>query len=432
MKYGYMFYRKPLPALRKERPCNIGDPIQSIAVINLYKEMGIAEEDIIPIDRYDVASYKGEEAIVTINGAENYEHEAYHTDFLPPPSQITPVYFSFFFARECDNKTMDSFRKNGPIGCRDMATYRYFEENNVGAYLTGCVTMTLPRRDVTDKQNTVFMIDTPDSLEKYLPIEIKENAVRLSSVERINSESTSDRMTVEETKAYHERAQQRIELLRDKASLVITGRFHAAVPSLAMGIPVILVKNLFDPRFDFLQKFLPLYSREQFHKINWNPEPVNLEPEKKAIKEAFFSAIRAAEVRIQLKKAISTFNSKQNIEFEWGAVKAISKIRFPSNGCFRYVVWGVCLHTSQILIEQLQKRYPGSELIAMIDTFQAGTYMEKPILQPEQIKNLPEDVIVIVAAPSVQKIACDLMEKSSRRFVLIKGSNAESHHFNFE
>ena len=71
MKYGYMFYQKPLKPKMKTRPVNLGDPIQSYAVKNLYREMGTGEEDIIPVPRYDMAEYDGEECICVVNSASN-------------------------------------------------------------------------------------------------------------------------------------------------------------------------------------------------------------------------------------------------------------------------------------------------------------------------------------------------------------------------
>lgn len=57
MKYGYMNYRKHLLSNKNERPMNLGDPIQSFAVLELYKKLGIPEKDIVPLDRYDLADY---------------------------------------------------------------------------------------------------------------------------------------------------------------------------------------------------------------------------------------------------------------------------------------------------------------------------------------------------------------------------------------
>lgn len=233
-------------------------------------------------------------------------------------------------------------------------------------------------------------------------------------------------MTREETETFHQSARHRLELLRDRAKLVITSRYHAAVPAMAMGIPVILVRSSFDPRFEVLERFLPFYTPESFHTINWNPEPVDIEKEKQMIKEAFFSAVKTAVAR----KRLDTLKSQNNAEkYEWAVCKAVRKIPFPSSGNFRYAVWGVCLPHTQLIVQQLKAIYPSAILMALIDTWQSGTYMEKPIIQPDEIASMPEDVIVLVPAPSAHKAARGQLEYTERKFVLIQGVSVECFHF---
>ena len=51
----------------KERKINIGDYAQILAVDNLYRRMGIPEEDIVYIEYYDLFDYDGEYVILPIN-----------------------------------------------------------------------------------------------------------------------------------------------------------------------------------------------------------------------------------------------------------------------------------------------------------------------------------------------------------------------------
>lgn len=427
MKYGYLWYRKRLPRLRKERPINIGDPVQSIAVINLYKEMGIAAENIIPLDRYDLQNYEGEEAIVVVNGAEGYEHFAYHTHGVPPAPSLIPIYFSYYFSREMDEETKANFREYGPVGCRDNETAEYFRNNDIGAYVTGCVTMTFPKRTPSESQDKVIMIDCPGGLEEFIPQDLKEGALRLSSVIRFKSASPDDKMTQEETDEYHRLAQERIELLRDRAKLVITSRFHAAVPAIAMGIPVILAKSSFDGRFEILENILPLYTPDRFPYIDWNPDPVDMEESKKKIKNAFFSAVRFAEARKEMKNIYQEM--RKPLKYDWAKRKAVAQLPFAKESAFRYAVWGVCLTLSHLICNEMQKQFPSSELYAAIDTYQAGEYMGKTLIQPDRIKDLPEDVVVLVLAPSAHSVAIELLKDTGRRFVLFKEEKPVCYNF---
>lgn len=281
--------------------------------------------------------YSGEEAIVTINGIESYGRYAYHTSFLPPAKQLIPVYFSLSFHRELDEMIAANFKEYGPVGCRDLFTVDLLRKNGIGAYLTGCLTMTYPRRTSKKEQNMVFLIDCPSQSEEFIPKDIRSGAVRLMQAERIRSVSNTNRMTREETAEYHRRALEQIELLRDKARLVVTSRFHAAVPSMAMGIPVVLVEDdMFDRRYELLEKFLPLYTPDRFQEIDWDPAPVDIEPEKQAIKEAFFSAVRAAGARYNMRGIFDAPEKSQ--EFGYGIDKAVEMLPFPKEGKFCYAV----------------------------------------------------------------------------------------------
>jgi hypothetical protein len=286
--------------------------------------------------------------------------------------------------------------------------------------------MTYPRREPAESQKTVFFIDCPAELDPFIPEGVKKDARGLSQIERIKSAAPGGRITPAETRAYHQSAQDRVNLLRDQARLVVTSRVHAAVPSLAMGIPVILVNTSFDPRFEILEKYLPLYTPDRFHEIDWNPAPLNLEENKMKIKDAFFSAVRFAAARKHIEGVYGALEHKTS--FMRGVTTALSNIPFPDGGKVRYAIWGVCLYRTQVIVETLQKKQ-NIEFFAAIDTFQSGEYMGRPILQPEQIASLPEDVIVLVPAPSAHAAAFELMNGVSRRFALIKGDQAECFHF---
>lgn len=282
--------------------------------------------------------------------------------------------------------------------------------------------MTFPKREPTGTENEVFLIDCPNELETFLPDDIRKKGIRISAVERIRSTSTGNRITEEEAREYHRHGQERLDLLRTRARLVITSRYHAAVPAMAMGIPVILAHTSFDPRFEVLEQFLPLYTPEHFKDIDWNPSAVDLEEEKRRIKDAFFSAVRFASARYELKKLEKKTDYE---EYVWEVSRAIRKIPFPADGCFLYAVWGVCHMDAQIIVDELPQLYPCSRMVAAIDTYQSGTYMEKPIIQPEEISTLPEDTIILVPVASAHESARKWLGNTKRKFVLIQGAHFE-------
>lgn len=290
MKYGYMFYQKPLKPKMKTRPVNLGDPIQSYAVKNLYREMGIGEEDIIPVPRYDMAEYDGEECICVVNSASNYEELAYDSHFMPPSPKIHAIPMSLHLHRELTEDELSFYKTCGGVGCRDLSTVEYLQSLGVDAYLTGCLTLTLPRRSKEQeaKADKVYFLDVPSDVMKIMPQNLKDRGIVLSNIIRFQNPGNSNRISVEDAYEEHKKGEERIELLRDTACLVITSKLHVASPCLAMGIPVILAKNHFGDRFGFIDRLIPTYTPEHYSEINWDPEPVDFEEDKAKIKQVFF------------------------------------------------------------------------------------------------------------------------------------------------
>ena len=274
MKFGYLYWADSHRPMSNKKFVNYGDPVQSLATINLYREMGIPEKDIVPINRYNTKDYNGEELVLIFNGNHaEYFSRLLSTELFPYSTKIIPVFFSFHLRLATITENEIQFlSKHQPIGCRDAYTYDFMTQHGVDAYISGCLSLTFPIREKTDKQNKVFLVDCPESLLEFIPNEIRENAVSLSQVAKISSVSNDSSLTREENEQFHSMAYEQLSLLRDEAKLVVTSRLHVATPCLAMGIPVICVKNRFDVRF-FIKKFLPLYTPDKWDKIDWRPVP---------------------------------------------------------------------------------------------------------------------------------------------------------------
>ncbi len=187
MKYGYLFYQKPLIPEMKTRPVNIGDAIQSLAAKNLYREMGIPEEDIIPVPRYDISEYDGAECICVVNSASNYEELAYDSHFMPPSPKIHAIPMSLHIHRPLTEEELEFYRTCGGVGCRDIYTVNYLQSLGIDAYLTGCLTLTLPRRTKEQEEGAdqIYFIDISEDLKDYIPKKIAQkcrNAYKYSEI----------------------------------------------------------------------------------------------------------------------------------------------------------------------------------------------------------------------------------------------------------
>lgn len=426
MKYGYMFYRKPLKAQMKTRPVNLGDPIQSYAVKNLYHEMGIPDEDIVPVPRYDFCTYDGEECICVVNGISSYEELAYDSHFMPPSVKVHAIPMSLHLHRELPQDELDFYRSCGGVGCRDLYTVQYLKKSGVDAYLSGCLTLTLPRRSKEQEKcaDKVYFIEVPDGVKKFIPDEIKNEAVTLTNILRFENPGNANRISEEDAYEVHRKGEERVHLLRDTASLVVTSRLHIASPCLAMGIPVVLANNHLGDRFGFIDRLIPTYTSEHYEEINWDPEPVDFEEDKAKIKQVFFDKVKAAASRLELEKMWESKEPIYHISYETAPSIAVEKIPFPKER-FRYAVWGVVLPAAFYLDEAMRKRYPNGELVSGVDIAATGEYCGAPIIKPEDISSLQKDVVIIVAAPSAQQPAKEMLLHTSRPFVLLKGTKVE-------
>ena len=426
MKYGYMFYQKPLKKQMKTRPINLGDPIQSYAVKNLYREMGIPEEDIVPVPRYDMSDYDGEECVCVVNSASNYEELAYDSHFMPPSPKVHAIPTSLHLHRELPEDELEFYRTCGGVGCRDLSTVEFLKSLGVDAYLTGCLTLTLPKRTEEQARNAdkIYFLDVPTDVMKIVPQEIKDEAVTLSNILRFKNPGNSNRISIEDAYEEHRKGEERIMLLRDTARLVVTSKLHVASPCLAMGIPVVLAKNHFGDRFGFIDRLIPTYTAEHYSEINWNPEPVDFEEDKAKIKQVFFDKVRAAVSRIELEKMWETRKPIYDIDYSTATSIAVQKIPFPK-GNFKYAVWGIVLSAAYYLDEAMKAYVPNGKLAAGVDIAVTGFYCGEKIIKPKDISKLPEDIVIIVAAPSAKESAKKMLLELNRPFVLLKGTNVE-------
>ncbi len=159
------------------------------------------------------------------------------------------------------------------------------------------MTLTLKRRESTPVNGKVYIVGVTSSLQKVIPGSILKNSVYVnqSKVELpcVPSQTRRDLAT------------HLLEEYKSNASLVITSRIHCAMPCIAMGIPVIFLystrkKN--DYRVHIIKDFVGInYVNEHLlfsklaakyysNKVNWSPNPLDIEDEKEVIRSKFLDA----------------------------------------------------------------------------------------------------------------------------------------------
>ena len=382
MKYGYIIHNYGKDA-EKYPGFNVGDPIQTIAVEYLYDRMGINKDDRKAVQLCDLNSYDGEYLILPMCAV------AIGIQFalLPLSSKIIPVFISTHIAKnELEKNEVEYLRKYEPIGCRDEFTLQLLRRYGILAYLTGCITAILPKRNQefcfaqNKRVSKVFLVDIPKELNDFLPCDIARNAERLTHLLPIPHRA----MNSDEAFILYEKSKKILANYRDNASLVISSRMHAIVPCMAMGIPVIAAFENISYRFSWLDKFIRLYSRNEFAQIDWTVGSVGYEDEKEKLLLLFQRKIKEVHEKYEPLLSISEFfENRTRARYGSFYQEQLLKIRKLGKTEFEYLIWGCGLigNTVQIMMEQ---EYPKAKLVSAVDNYVDGEWHGVRIIKPNE------------------------------------------------
>lgn len=241
MKFGLVVYLKT---------DNIGDDVQSYAA----KRFLPTVDYVIDREALDTFDSHGEVVKAIMNGWYMYSKFNW-----PPASVIDPLWVAMHISendyfgigeRFLEGIGGDYLRHYAPIGARDVSTLEMLERNHIPAYLSGCLTLTIPQFDNVEKTNEVLLVDLDEKSEavvrKMYPAENFQSVTHNVNAEEYSALSAEDRL-------------RRVEKLLRRyqgAKCVITSRLHCALPCLALQTPVLLVyKREYAPR---MQSFLTL------------------------------------------------------------------------------------------------------------------------------------------------------------------------------
>lgn len=284
MKYGRLvFYKNPVDK-SKQQYVNVGDIFQSLAVESVYEQMHIPKSDIVCIDRYALPYYDGDDVLLPLNG---WFGKVKGSAIFPMSPKIHPLFLGF---HDINKKDAKHFSGEDYIGCRDEYTYNLLCKRCSNAYMSGCMTLLFPKREKPPVNGKTFIVDVSAKTYAQIPKELRDKAVRISHEVPIRFEN--DKQT--EIRRLEDTARSCIERYRTEAELVITSRLHSAMVCVASGIPVVVMRESFDERYAFLDKFVPLYSAEAFDTIDWHPTPPDVEDIKAQTMALAIDAIRGS------------------------------------------------------------------------------------------------------------------------------------------
>ena len=389
----------------------MGDILECLVIRNIYQSMGISDEDLITCYPYELCEYNGEYCILPIN--------VYSLN-LNLSSRILPVFLGITVggSGKLDNKTLNTFRRFSPVGCRDERTMRNLLEQGIDAYLQGCLVATYPKRPTLPSQKKVFFVNPEKGILNYIPKGLLENYEFFSH----DYYTTSDELF--SNGGLYNLGEKLVERYNTEPRLVVTSKYHSAILCLALGIPVVMVieNNYF--KYSWLEKFIPIYEPKDYANINWNPEPVCIPKEEKEL------MLKIARDRIQ-----QTYNKyhdictlsemrerKDIVEFKdifYGnhAIEFI-KENWSKNISIEYSFWGAT-ETARILNKFIFENYPNAHLIRVFDwsvrtelEYAEGKYVPEGLegLSEEKNKNL----FVFVTGNSASEAATELFAKINK------------------
>lgn len=251
MKFGILYNKSNM---------NIGDDIQAYATARFLPGIDYY------IDRENIDSFtpENDEPVAVIMNAW-YMWRKWN---WPPSKFIHPLMVGFHYAdHQLANQWYgsplkyqflegiggDYLNAYGPVGCRDKFTLKKLKEIGVDAYFSGCITLTIPKMpEREDKGKYICVVDVvKKAREKF----------REDYGDKIEIREISHLRERDETISWEERKKSVEELLTvyQNARCVVTRRLHCALPCLAMGVPVLLVRGdeddtRFDPYYDLLHR----------------------------------------------------------------------------------------------------------------------------------------------------------------------------------
>lgn len=257
MKYGLLIH-KPTT--------NLGDDIQTYANMKLLPHV-----DYI-INREDIYKFKpvDEKPVAVVMAA----WWMWNKWCWPPSKYILPYFTGFHYS---DNKaakqagcpvgylfltgTGKKYLNNyGPVGCRDYYTRDNLRKLGIEADFTGCITLALPeQKRIKPEKEYVCLVDVAKPVEKKVREQLKDTDIEVKVI--THTVLMEDQLAT----PFEQRMEKAEELLTlyQNAKCVITRRLHAALPCLAMDVPVLLaMKNAksirFNPYAEWLNYCVPI------------------------------------------------------------------------------------------------------------------------------------------------------------------------------
>lgn len=170
-----------------------------------------------------------------------------------------------------NKKIYSSFKRFEPIGCRDESTKSVLNSVGINAINNECITLLMDKRSKEQEKNAkkLILVD----VDEFIPMpkwynkenieyktQVRSDRVELSNDEKLNL------------------SKELLDYYKNNAKLIITSRFHCAMPCIAMWIPVVFLGDSNSKRCEWLWKYITIYNYihfwrrtiTQLKKLSWS------------------------------------------------------------------------------------------------------------------------------------------------------------------
>lgn len=394
---------------------NIGDYLQ-LYVVEDFLHKFIDADKIISLNINDLISYEGEEAILVMQW-NIFDSRFMINDRIAISNKLHPLWLSacsscFDLDSYYNEYNIEYLRKCEPIACRDEITRDRLRKYGLKAFNVGCMTVTIPRIERRNPQK-VFLVDAPFLVRDFIPNELMKKAECFTQQYyfqgNFNKKELRSRI-VEQYRKY-----------KEEAKLIITSRLHVAAPCLAMGIPIIMCKDIIDDRFGFLDQIVKLYDSTMYDQIDWRASVVDLEIHKKRILNLHKQRIIEEKEKIANKTEFSNellgqyeeldrfystekerkYKSFQEVLYKAGIERVrlfLKKNHYDENSIFDYAIFG-CGELGSNTYCFINEVCPKANLRYAIDNFlNSGVFHGKDFISLDNYLDKRKDEVIFVCS----------------------------------
>ena len=391
---------------------NVGGIFMKDAMIHIYEEMGVRQEDLIALKFEDLENYHGEKVILPICIHVPISHG--NGRIFKCSKDIIPVFLSLSLSsRDLKDYEIECLKKYSPVGCRDSQTYDTVKKYGINAFIMGDIVLTTPGKGYGNKQKSkVILSDVPLFAGNYLPNRIIRDGIYIKQ-EILCSELPDGYSPIEYAKEIK-------DIYRYQAGLVITSRFHAAVLAMAYHIPYIVINEAYTFRFSWLKKFGNFYTRENIDSIDFNVKAKDYTSVIHMMETAAIMLLSRGDNKslperfVDIMEGLTDiysydrWNDVKPIDYYDGAIEHIGRL-WNTNTTIYYSFWGIN-NNAEAIYEYIYCHFPNACLFRVYDERRTVEFHGVKSVSPDLVS---DNEFIFVTTFTAKGNAQKLFEKRS-------------------